>query len=82
MAEKRTFGVLSDRIGGEEVRAACTLSAIAQLYAALLHCVVAGSDLMLTDTASKRGYAPILFTMSDTDLLEHPFLGTSMNKGA
>ncbi len=28
---------------------------------------------MLTDTAPKDGYAPSLFTTSDTDFREHPF---------
>ena len=32
----------------------------------MLPSVVAGSDLMGTHTAPKGGYAPILFTMSDT----------------
>ena len=40
---------------GEE-RSACGPSAIAQLYAVLLHDVVAISDLMVTDTAPKGGY--------------------------
>ena len=56
-----------------EVRATYALAEITQLYAALLHCVVAASDLMVTDTASKGGHAPILFTMSDTGFGEHPF---------
>ena len=46
-----------------EVRATYTPSQIAQ-----------GSDLMRTDTASKRGYALILFTVSDTNFRDHPFL--------
>jgi hypothetical protein len=47
VAEKRTFGVLSVRTPDEEVRAACALSKIAQLYTALLHCMFAGSDLSI-----------------------------------
>ena len=36
---------------------------------------------MVTDTASKRGYALILFTMSDTNSREHGYQGNSVNKG-
>jgi hypothetical protein len=42
------------------VRAAYAPSEIAQHYAASLHSVVAGSDLMFTLTALKAGYAPTL----------------------
>ena len=54
---------------------ACRLrpSQIAQLYAALLHGVVAGSDLMLTDTASEVDYASTLFTMLELNFGEPTF---------
>jgi hypothetical protein len=59
VVEKRTFKVLSVRtVDDEEARAACSPSEIAQLYAALLHYVVAGSVLMVTDTALKGGLLP------------------------
>ena len=58
--------MLSVRTVKGEVHAACALAQIAQLYAALLQAVVAGPDLMLTDTAPKRGYALTLFTMSES----------------
>ncbi len=57
VAEKRIFKWLSVRTVDEEVRAVCGLYEIAQLYAALLHFAVAGSDLMVTDTIPKDGYA-------------------------
>jgi hypothetical protein len=41
LAEKRTFSALSVRTVGENLRPACGLSEIAQLYAALPHVVLA-----------------------------------------
>jgi hypothetical protein len=73
VAEKRTRGALSVRTVQGEVHAAYAPSEIALPYASYLHCVVAGSDLMLTDRASKRGYAPALFIMSDTNVEEFTF---------
>ncbi len=49
VAEKRTFGVLSVRTVDGEVRAVRVPSEIAHRYAALLHSVVAVSNLMVTD---------------------------------
>ncbi len=62
----------------EEVRAACSLFEFPQLYAAFLHLMVAGRDLVGTDTTSKGGYAPTLFTVPDTsfqELAPSPTLG-------
>jgi hypothetical protein len=74
VAEKRIFGALSVCIVDGEVRAACVPFEIAQLYAALLHFRGCGlSNLMVTDTASKGGYAPTLLVYSDIDCSEHPF---------
>ncbi len=55
------------------VRIAYAAFQIVQLYAVLLHTGVAESDRTVTDTASGRGYALTLFTVSDTEFGEHPF---------
>jgi len=49
VAKKRTFGVLSLRSLHGELHAARIPSEIAHRYSALLHSVVAGSNLMVTD---------------------------------
>jgi hypothetical protein len=57
------------------VLAAYAASEIAHLYAASSHWwsrVWADAHR----SASKGGYAPTLFTMSDTNVRENPFLGT------
>ena len=62
----------------EEMRAACSLFEIPQLYAAFLHLMLAGRDLVGTDTTSKGSYAPTLFTVLDTsfqELAPSPTLG-------
>jgi hypothetical protein len=56
-ANKRTFRALSVRTVSGEVRAAHVPSEIAQPYTPPLHLVVAGANLMITDTAPKGGYA-------------------------
>jgi hypothetical protein len=42
-------------------------------------CLVAGSDLMFTNTASKGGYAPTLFTQCRIQASENPLLGNRVN---
>jgi hypothetical protein len=72
LEEKRTFSEFSVRKVGEEVNTACRLRAITQRYAA--------SPLVWSRVwahghraALKGGYAPTLFTMSDTDVREHTY---------
>jgi hypothetical protein len=57
----------------EDVGAGCGPFEIAPHYAASPHCVVAASDLMVTDTVPKGGYYPILSAMLDTNLGEFFF---------
>jgi hypothetical protein len=72
VAKKWTFGVLPVRTADEEALVDCASSETAQLYAMLLHSLVAGSDLMFTNTASKGGYAPTLFTQCRIQASENP----------
>jgi hypothetical protein len=59
--------VLSLRTTDEEGRATYAASQVVQLYAVLLHCVVAGFDRMITATVPKGSCFPILFATLDTN---------------
>lgn len=73
MAEKRTRGALKLRLSRGEVRAVYAASQIPPPYTVLLRCVVAEPDLMVIDTAPKRGHALPLFAVSDIGSGEHTF---------
>jgi hypothetical protein len=70
VAEKRTFGVLSVRTIDEEVRTVCAYPRSRNLMQRP-HCVVTGSDLMVTEYGSEGRLCPdLIHKLSDSNFRE------------